>query len=546
MKVLTVDQMRDVEKKAIAAGSSAEQLMQNAGVNLAKVILSKKTHPSKSVIGLVGTGKNGGDTLIALAVLAKAGWDVQACMIKSRHAQDVAYRWFEQVGGKAFVVATDEDYSKLGNLMSHSAVLLDGLLGTGVKLPLRKEIDNLLRYIQTQPRIPYVYAVDCPSGVDCDTGELAESVLTADETVCMGAIKIGLLSFPAFSYAGEISQVDLGISDIFLPENHDKFFAVGSEDVFKVLPIRPRDAHKGTFGKCLIIGGSVMFPGAPMLSAKAAYKVGAGLVQVASPALVQQMMAVACPEVTWFVLPSKDGLIDQSASEIIRKQLCGGTTAALGMGLGHEEGVVRFIDQLFPILKQHKKERAIGFITEGDSNEDHQKFIPPRLIVDADGLRSLCSIKDWHDKLPPQTILTPHVGEMSLLTGLSVEEIQSNRWMIAEKYAKQWGVIVVLKGAATVIADPEGNKAIIPIATPALSKAGSGDVLAGIICGLRAQGMHAFQSAWCGAWIHGKAGLRLEKQLNSTHSVMATDVIDSLSLVTSELSPKRNNYQPVR
>ncbi len=546
MKVLTVDQMRDVEQKAIAAGSSAEQLMQIAGVNLAKVVLSKKTHPSKSVIGLVGTGKNGGDTLIALAVLAKAGWDVHACMIKSRHAQDEAYRWFEQVGGTAFVVSTDEGFCKLGILMSHCAVLLDGLLGTGVKLPLRKEIDNLLRFIKTQPRIPYVYAVDCPSGVDCTTGELAESVLMADETVSMGAIKIGLLSFPAFSYVGELSQVDLGISDEFYPDNNEKCFVVGREDVFKILPVRPKDAHKGSFGKCLIIGGSVMFPGAPMLSAKAAYKVGAGLVQVASPVVVQQMMAVACPEATWFVLPSKDGLVDHNASEIVRKQLYCGTTAALGMGLGHEEGAVRFIDQLFPILKQQKRERAIGFITDSEPNEEQQKIIPPKLIIDADGLRCLNRIENWHVKLPPQTILTPHVGEMSLLTGLSVEEIQGNRWMIAEKYAKQWGVIVVLKGAVTVIADPEGNLAIIPIATPALSKAGSGDVLAGIICGLRAQGMHAFQSAWCGAWIHGKAGLLLEKQLNSTHSIMATEIIDALSRVISDLSPNRNNYQPVR
>ncbi len=160
----------------------------------------------------------------------------------------------------------------------------------------------------------------------------------------------------------------------------------------------------------------------------------------------------------------------------------------------------------------------------------------PPLVVDADGLKLLAQIPDWHKKLPSLTVLTPHPGEMSMLTGLSKDEIQSDREAIAGKFAKQWGHIVVLKGAFTVIAAPDGRIAVNPFASAALARAGTGDVLAGLIVGLRAQGVEAFEAAVAGAWIHARAGLTALLEVGSAASVLAGDVLDCVNDVMAELS----------
>ena len=159
----------------------------------------------------------------------------------------------------------------------------------------------------------------------------------------------------------------------------------------------------------------------------------------------------------------------------------------------------------------------------------------PPMVVDADGLKLLAQLKDWHTKLPALTILTPHPGEMAVLTGLSKEEIQENRQEIARKYAKEWGHVVVLKGAFTAIASPDERVTIIPVASSALARAGTGDVLAGIIVGLRAQGLDAFDAAVAGAWIHAQAGLYAADNLGTTASVLASEVLNSISDVLSDL-----------
>jgi len=159
----------------------------------------------------------------------------------------------------------------------------------------------------------------------------------------------------------------------------------------------------------------------------------------------------------------------------------------------------------------------------------------PALVIDADGLTLLAKLKDWHTTLPTQAILTPHPGEMSTLTGLTKDEIQEDRQGVASKYAKEWGHVVVLKGAFTIIASPDGRVTVIPVASPALARAGTGDVLAGVIVGLRAQGLDAFDAAVTGAWIHAQAGLYAADDLGTTASVMASDVLNSIPDVLSDL-----------
>lgn len=206
----------------------------------------------------------------------------------------------------------------------------------------------------------------------------------------------------------------------------------------------------------------------------------------------------------------------------------------IGPGLGAESTTKEFIENLLT-GKSMPKKSAIGFVHgESESKEADKNSLPP-LVIDADGLRLLAQIKDWHTKLPAPAILTPHPGEMSALTELSKEEIQEDRQGIASKFAKEWGHVVVLKGAFTVVASPDGRTTIIPVASPALARAGTGDVLAGLIVGLRAQGLDAYDAAVAGAWIHAQAGLYAADDLGTTASVMASDVLNSISDVLSDL-----------
>jgi NAD(P)H-hydrate epimerase len=182
-----------------------------------------------------------------------------------------------------------------------------------------------------------------------------------------------------------------------------------------------------------------------------------------------------------------------------------------------------------------KTTQRIGFVRQdAETKEETNAKLPP-MVFDADGLKLLAQIKDWQKKLPAPTVLTPHPGEMAVLTELSKDEIQENRHEIASKYAKEWGHVIVLKGAFTVIAAPDGRVTIIPVASPSLARAGTGDVLAGLIVGLRAQGLEAYEAAVAGAWIHAQAGLYAADDLGTTASVLAGDVLDSVSDVISDL-----------
>jgi NAD(P)H-hydrate epimerase len=177
----------------------------------------------------------------------------------------------------------------------------------------------------------------------------------------------------------------------------------------------------------------------------------------------------------------------------------------------------------------------MGFVRSTASSAAEEEVKLPPMVIDADGLKLLARLVDWQSKLPNQTILTPHPGEMAVISGLSKDEIQADRINIAARFAKEWGHILVLKGAFTIIADPDGKIAVIPVATPALARAGTGDVLAGLIVGLRAQGVDAFQAAMAGAWIHAQAGLLAAQQLGNTASVLAGDVLRAVPQVLSKL-----------
>jgi NAD(P)H-hydrate epimerase len=517
MKLVSVEEMQAVEREADASGLSASEMMENAGRNLADVVREQGADSKEAgVLGLVGSGNNGGDTLVALARLAALGWNVNAYLLRPRPEGDPLLERLVRAGGKLVSYTEDSDLEKLTGLLEKQGVLLDGVLGTGFHLPLKAGLAAALgairRRLEALPEKPWVVAVDCPSGVDCDSGEAAPETIPADLTVTMAAIKQGLLKEPAHRLAGEIRVVGIGLDEEGLELPTWRGLQRGVPDraaIRDLLPARPEDAHKGTFGAALVAAGSQSYTGAALLSGEAAYRIGAGLVTLAVPASLHPALAGQLPEATWILLPEEQGSIAASGAGRLHANLGRATALLLGPGFGLHPSTAAFL---------------ADFLNPG---------LPP-VVIDADGLKLLAQIEAWPEKLPASAVLTPHPGEMAVLTGLPVEEIQANRMEMARGFSREWGHVVVLKGAFTVIAEPGGCANVIPVASPALARAGTGDVLAGMIAGLRAQGVGAFQAATAGAWIHAQAGLLAAAYLGNTASVLAGDVLGAVPEALSQ------------
>jgi hydroxyethylthiazole kinase-like uncharacterized protein yjeF len=545
MKLVSVAEMLTIEREADASGLTYEKMMENAGQGLAEAVQQAYGHlPNQSVLGLVGSGNNGGDTLVALTHLLEGGWQATALLVRPRKAKDALVERVRKAGGQ--VLAADAgllaDSARLAELLDGQAVLLDGVLGTGVKLPLKTELAQALGMIRDilleMNNPPKVVAVDCPSGVDADSGEAASECIPAELTVTMAAIKRGLLRFPAFKLLGDLKVV--GIGSLAGLEAWDSLhsFVVDCSYVRSILPLRPLDAHKGTFGTALVVAGSTNYTGAALLAGQAAYRAGAGLVTMAVPAPLHQALAGHFPEATWILLPHDLGVIARPAAQVVLKQLDRVSALLFGPGFGLEDTTRDFISLLIGALDSSVHGKRMGFNYPAQEvplkAEKSNETLPP-LVIDADGLKLLSRIPDWHSRLPPETILTPHPGELSVMTGIAKDEIQSDRLAIAQRLAAEWGHMLVLKGALTVIAAPDGRLAVVPVASPALARAGTGDVLAGLIVGLRAQGMPAFESAAAGGWIHAQAGLCAAKRHGNSASVLAGDLLSSIADVMAEI-----------
>jgi NAD(P)H-hydrate epimerase len=348
----------------------------------------------------------------------------------------------------------------------------------------------------------------------------------------MEAVKIGLVTDPAFVYCGEIEVVPLGLSKAVLGKGNGQTL-IDASWVKAQMPARSAFSHKGTYGKVMVAGGSVNYCGAPVLSGLAAYRTGSGLVTLAVPHPVAVQMAGSVPEIIWVILDEEDGVIAESAADLLLKKANDESCLVLGPGIGQEETTQRFLDRLLfqPDLASHRK---VGFLEGGAPAKSKSLLLPP-IVMDADALRWLGAQQNWPQKLHASLVLTPHPGEMSALTGLSTAEIQKDRFNVAEAFAQKWQQVVVLKGALTVIASPTGRLSVIPVASSALAKAGSGDVLTGVIASLIGQGLPLFDAASAAAWIHAQAGLLAAHRLGSEASVMARDIIEAIPAVLQSL-----------
>lgn len=508
IKIFSVAEMVAAEKAADQAGHSYAAMMELAGKAAAEAIMARRSVTGQRVLILVGPGNNGGDGLVAGRYLAEAGADVAFYLTKPRDPQqDDNFRRVQEMGLFVVEAAFDQRFRVLRTRLAASDVVVDALLGTGVSRPIGGELAKLMQQLaaglqerrtpqaghtrltrvgEIKPQAgvgkrPFIAAIDCPSGLNCDTGALDPLAVPADLTVTFAGAKHGHFLFPGARAVGVLEVADIGI-DATLPAVAEvDMELVTAELVQSLLPERPLSGHKGTFGTAVIAAGSHHYWGAPVLAARGAARAGAGLVALAVPANIQPTAAMQIPEATYPPMPDAQILGEDSAHQLLASVLPRAQALLVGPGLS----------------------QADAFLQTLLANKD---ALPP-LVVDADGLNMLAKHADWHEMLPPNTILTPHPGEMARLVGLPLAELRTmNRLLLAQKYAAVWGHVVLLKGAYTVVAAPDGHCRVLPFANPALGTGGSGDVLAGVIVALLAQGLSPFAAAVLGGWLHGAAG----------------------------------------
>lgn len=554
IKVVSIEEMRAIEQAADAQGHSYSDMMQLAGRALAdftlQTILEKALDPL--IVLLVGPGNNGGDGLVAARYLAEDIEEAQVVAYLLQNRDDAVFHAAQKAGVAMIWAEHDDNCTELENWLGDASIVIDALFGTGTHLPLKGPPTKLLKHLHqsladrqayrtnivnpTRPAAiidrPYIIAVDCPSGLDCDTGVLDPLTLYADATITFAAVKLGLLTFPGAEAVGQLLVADIGLPEKLKPYDAVKIALADGSSIQQLLPKRERGGHKGTFGKALIVAGSANYIGAAYLAGSAAYRCGAGLVTVAAPHGIVPTLAAMLPEATWILLPHEMGAINERAVEVVRQELKQYNALLLGPGWGQDEVTQKFLHGLLTPLPTTKAKPQIGFQVHAASttaDDIASELSLPPMVIDADGLNLLAKVNKWWQLLPKNTILTPHPGEFARLAGLeSTQDVQVDRLGIALKYAKKWKCIVVLKGAFTVVAQPNGQATIIPFATSALATAGTGDVLAGAIVGLLAQGLDAPAAAIAGAWLHGFAGVQAENVLGTPTSVIASDVLAQL------------------
>ena len=541
--ILPVAQVRATEVEASASGISYAEMMQRAGHAIAArlsglLAASGAAASERRVVFLIGPGNNGGDGLVAGRLLAEAGVRVHCYLLAPRAGDDPLLLAVHDAGLPITVFRDDAGLTALQGAVSESLIVVDALFGIGARLPLGEDANRVLlataqalnrqhRAVQpfqsadqpaARPLRPVVLAVDCPSGLDCDSGALDDAALAADETITMIAAKPGLFTFPGAAAVGRLTMADLELPAELSSLKSARSQLFTADDASTLLPKRAMNSHKGTYGHVLIAGGSASYPGAPALTARAAYRMGAGLVTIATPAPVAGWLAGALQECTWLHLPHDEGAIKADAVSAVREQWASANALVMGMGLGRHSTTLDFLT---------------GVLRDRLGTESPPPL--PPLVLDADGLSLLSTLPDWPRLLPPGSIITPHPGEMGRLCGMSAQEVVAQRWSLALEKAAEWNVVVLLKGAHTLIAAPDGRLRALPFKTSALATAGTGDVLAGLIGTLRAQGLSAFDAASLGGFVHGAAGEMAAQKLGSERAVCAGDVVEALPAAIAAL-----------
>ncbi len=499
MKLVTVAQMRELEQAAIAAGSSEAQLMEEAGLAVAQEAwMLLGTLEGKRIVVLAGPGNNGGDGLVAARHLA--AWGAEVLVYVPVPRRDGAQA--EEMEQHGVVVARGEEdpgWLRLGQVVSQCDLVIDALLGIGQRTGIDAESPigaalSALDAARKSYSAPKLVACDLPTGIDADSGAADPLTVVLDMTVTFGLPKVGMYQAPAGGLLGKVQVIDIGIPRS--AQEAVKLELMTAKWARGLLPKRPEDGNKGTFGKVLVVGGSRRYIGAPRLVATGAYRAGAGLVTVACPEGIIPSVAPGIAEATW--LPQaevpEEGTLPGSAAMELRREIGAFEAAVFGPGMGNTD-----------------QTRALTWAFLPDLGDLARGF-----VLDADGLNALATFDDGPERVPANAVLTPHPGELARLLKTEVADIQSRRMAAAQEAATKYGCTVVLKGAHTVVAHADGRTRLSPFANALLATAGAGDVLAGIIGAYLAQGLEPFEAASLGVYAHAAVGEMLRAEMGES------------------------------
>ncbi len=501
MHIVTVSEMRELEAQAERQyGLSSAVLMKNAGKSAADLFI-RHLSPGQSIHGLkilflIGPGNNGGDGLVMAAHLQKAG-----ALVSLYHWKEEKLTLHEEV------VAEDETQSQLAALILNAHYIVDALLGTGRSRPLSDTMRDLLarvKHERSQRDSLRIVALDLPTGLNADTGEVDPGSIHADSTITLACPKQGFFFFPGRDYVN-----DLYVGDIGLPaelESQLQTEMLSGQMIHPLLPQRPLNSNKGTFGKVMLLCGSRPYPGSAFLAGSAAARVGGGLITLAVTERMLPFYASSFHEATFVILPEEE-VESFERSEILTSHLTGYKSLLIGPGLGQSANTREVILQILEYLRTLPEEQR------------------PQLVIDADGLNNLSALEHWWTLLPTGTIITPHPGEMGRLChGIKVSGGSFERLELARSRAQAWNVNLVLKGACTIVANPQGHTRLNYYGEPGLATAGTGDVLAGMITGFLAQGLQPFDAAGAAVYLHTAAAQLVTTEIGHA-GLLASDLL---------------------
>jgi ADP-dependent NAD(P)H-hydrate dehydratase / NAD(P)H-hydrate epimerase len=506
MKILTAEQMREADRCSIVdLGIPGVVLMESAGRAVVSEILRRYSHLAPGpVLVLCGKGNNGGDGLVVARTLLQQGWQVTTVLFTAEAAiRGDARLYLEILQRLGVSIEYAEDVPGVETLFPRLPVpvlIVDALFGTGLSSPVSGHYAAAIDWMNSSPALKV--AIDIPSGLDASSGAILGSALYADLTVALAAAKLGQVIYPGVTCCGELAVAEIGIPQAVLDE-----LAAGilleAGDVRDFLPARPAVGHKGTFGHLFLVAGSCGKSGAAVLAAEAALRAGAGLVTVATPASQQGTLAVKLTEAMTTALDEVAGELAGTAFAQIAALWQDKKVLAIGPGLGRSPATVAVVRKV---------------VAE----------CPLPLVIDADALFALADATELLKARPVgTTILTPHPGEMAHLLGISIAEVEADRIATARCFAEAHGVILVLKGARTVIAAPDGGIMINPTGHAGMASGGMGDLLTGIIAALLCQGAPPLAAAAAGVWLHGRSGDRLCSRFGDA-GLLARDLLTEI------------------
>ena len=519
MKLVTAAEMQRIEERCVESGISEDNLMENAGVAVAEAIRDtpemKPDIYGKRIVALIGSGNNGSDGLIACRLLSIWGVRVEVFICAPRKSSDPKRELAEDSGVTIIDGLSQGGLKSLKSKLQTTDLVIDAVLGTGNSRPIEEPLSSLLLCAaESRAR---VMAVDLPTGLNSDSGKFDTAGLPADITLMLGYPKLGTATLTDLEVLGEKIVLDIGIPKCL--DSQVKTELLTKDLAVSIIPARPDQGHKGQFGSTLIIGGSQQYLGAVTLATEAASRSGTGLTFVTTPEPAYRVIAGHVPEAIYQSLPvSENGDINPSeACSIVLDFLTNATSAVIGPGLGKSRNTFEFVTSLLSQIVDD---------------------IP--VVIDADALNILAESHQWWHRLKIPCVLTPHPGEMGRLMGISSLDVQQNRVAVALEAAEKFQKIVVLKGAATIIAAPDGRFRVSPWVNSGLAKGGSGDTLAGLLGGLLSQRPdNLLDIASLAVYIHGYAADIARRELGET-SMRATDVSNRLGYFYRDFVSKKS------